>query len=94
MQEQYAAAGEAKTAREATFTERLNRLGDQLVAQCDRIEAVLSRVNGTPRAEVANRLGEAPTPIRPTVSLSQMVENLEMLAKRLSELRAGVERIA
>ena len=96
MQEQgYATISETKApaAREATFNDRLNRVGEQLIQQCDRIEAVLSRVNGTPRPETMGR-GEAPTPIRPTSSLSQMVENLEMLAKRLSELRAGVERIA
>lgn len=95
MQEQgYATAGEAKQAREVTFNERLNRVGDQLATQCDRLESVLSRVNGTPRADSVNRLGEAPTPIRPTLSLSQVVENLEALAKRLGELRTGVERIA
>ena len=85
----------AKTEREATLNERLNRAGDQLATQCDRIESVLSRVNGTPHgADRRPPMGEAPSPIRPTQSLSQMVENLEALAKRLQDLRNGVERIA
>ena len=95
MQDQAYAASEAKSAREATLNERLNRVGEQFNSQCDRIEGVLSRVNGTPQPpKTGDRIGEAPTPIRPTQSLSQIVENLEMLAKRLSELRTGVERIA
>lgn len=81
-----------KSSREATLNERLNRAGDQLSTQCDRIESVLSRVNGTPQKDAI--VGSNPTPIRATQSLSQMVENMEAIAKRLSELRTGVERIA
>jgi hypothetical protein len=82
-----------KTAREATLNERLNRAGDQIASQCDRIESALSRAHGTPARDAVVG-GSAPTPIRPTQSLAQMVENMEALAKRISELRGGVERIA
>lgn len=92
-QEGYADQGANKTAREATLNERLNRAGDALALQCDRIESVLARVNGVPQKD-AQMAGTAPTPIRATQSLAQMVENMEVLAKRLTDLRNGVERIA
>ena len=93
MLEQAYQGQDAKQAREATLNERLNRVGEQLAVQCDRIESALSRIYGTPqKAEQA--VGQSPTPIRPMHSMQAMVENLEVLAKRLQELRSGVERIA
>ena len=60
MQDQAYAASEAKIAREATLNERLNRVGEQFNSQCDRIEGVLSRVNGTPQPpKTGDRIGEA-----------------------------------
>lgn len=95
MQEQGYADQPNKSAREATLNERLNRAGEQINSQCDRLEQVLARVNGTPQPpKTGDRIGEAPTPIRPTQSLSQMVENIEAMAKRLMELRTVAERIA
>lgn len=77
--------------REPTINERLNRTAEALHEYCDRIEAVLSRVNGTPQSE--KRASDV-AQIRPTVALSQAVETLEGVQKRLCDLAIGVERIA
>lgn len=93
MLEQTYQGQDSKQPREATLNERLNRAGEQLAQQCDRIETALARVYGTPQ-KVDPAPGQAPTPIRPMHSMQAMVENLEALAKRMQELRSGVERIA
>lgn len=83
----------AKAERESTLNERLNKVGEKFAYQCDRIESVLSRINGTPQKGDAVA-GNAPTPIRPTIGMQNMVENLESLSIRLESLRIGIERIA
>jgi hypothetical protein len=81
-----------KPVREATLNDRLNKVADALFAQCDRLESVLSRVNGTPQK--GDAVGGAPVPIRPVHALAQIVESLEGVSQRLNELTGGVERIA
>lgn len=90
----YATAAQAKnTPRTPNLNERLNRVSEYIQANCDRIEAVLSRVNGTPQAE-----GRAPrdklAQISPTIALATVVEHLESAQARLSDLASGLERIA
>lgn len=84
-------AAKTASAKEATFNDRLNKVADSIAFQCERIESVLSRVNGTP--QVKNPEGAA-VPIRPMFPLSQIVENLENANQRLNSLATGVEKIA
>lgn len=82
----------AKTAERAiTLNERLNSALNTLGYQCERLEAVLGRINGTPQRIEAAQTGKAPTPI---LSMQHNVENLEAQTNRLVELLNGVERIA
>ena len=81
--------------REATLNERLNKVSDSLQFQCERIQSVLARVNGTPPAVLGqgqnkNTLAQ----ITPTQPLTAIVEMLESTNKRLDELAHGIERIA
>lgn len=86
----YATATEVP--RERTLTERLNKVAEGVAFQCDRIEGVLGRVNGTP-SPIGN-MKDVAAQIRPTVPLAQTVEALEMALQRLSDLSTNVERIA
>jgi len=85
-------AAQTEGSREVTLNERLNKVAEALLFHCDRIESVLSRVNGTP--PTAARGQDKLAQIRPTNPLSGVVETLEITAKRLDELSVGVERIA
>lgn len=78
--------------RIATMNDRLNKTVDTLAYQCERIEAVLSRVNGTPqKIESAKSGGITP---RVTLSMQNAIENLESTTDRLVNLANGVEQIA
>lgn len=82
--------------KDLTINERLNRSAEGLMNQCDRIESVLSRINGTPptpSTSAQDRLGNVET-IQPTASLVMVVERLEAAKERLTNLALGVERIA
>lgn len=89
----YAEKGMAATKqdREITLNERLNTALNTLGYQCERIESVLGRVNGTPQRLQDAKAGIAPTPVS---SLSNNVEALEGIAERLVSLTNGMERIA
>jgi hypothetical protein len=78
------------TEREVTFNDRLNKAVGVIGYQCERIESVLSRVNGTPQ-KLENAAVKAPTPMH---SMQGNLDNLEALADRLTNLSGGVERIA
>lgn len=82
----------APTPKEATLNDRLNKAADSLAFQCDRIESVLARVNGTPPTPGNKDAGVAQ--IRPTHALVQVVEHLETLNQRLAGLAANAENIA
>jgi hypothetical protein len=88
----YDQAVSAKQPKEATLNDRLNRMADDLRFQCDRLESVLSRVNGTPPVPTAP--GGSVAQIRPTHSLSEVVNVLEQQQGRLANLATGVEAIA
>ena len=91
----YAGTGAAqaeKQPKEATLNERLNRVADALQYQCDRLESVLGRVNGTPPVPTAP--GGSVAQIRPTHSLSEVVNLLETQQQRLSSLASGIESVA
>lgn len=75
---------------EPTINDRLNRVAEAIHDHCDRIECVLSRVNGTPQNEKAREVAQ----IRPTRALGMTVDSLEGAQTRLRELTLGVERIA
>lgn len=75
-----------------TLNDRLNRVAESIVAHCDRIESVLARIHGTPIRERNSRSEVAQ--IRPTASLSSVVEALEQAQGRIGELATGVETIA
>lgn len=87
----YAQNAKAETPVPATLNERLNRVAEGLMIQCERIESVLSRVNGTPTNEKA---GRDVAQIRPLHALASLVDNLEGIQQRLGELSNGIERIA
>lgn len=77
--------------RAITLNERLNKTCETLQYQCERLESVLSRVNGTPQKIEKAIQGTAPSP---TLPMSAIVEHLEAVQARLAELCSGVERIA
>lgn len=87
----YAADQAAKTATAVTINDRLNKTMEIVSYQCDRLESVLSRVNGTPQKIESAKAGNAP---RPIMSMQNTVENLEALTQRLTDLAGGVESIA
>jgi hypothetical protein len=74
-----------------TLNDRLNRMLETLGYQCDRLEAVLSRVNGTPQKIESASGGKAP---RPTMSMQNAIESLETTTQRLVDLTSGTEHIA
>ena len=78
--------------KEATLNDRLNRLVSGVTNQCDRLESVLSRVNGTPAGQDQGRGSVAQ--ISPTHSMTQCVDMLEQANQRLANLASGVEAIA
>lgn len=83
-----------KADREPSLNERLNRLSDRMQQQCQRIEDVLARVNGTPTNRPPTTSMAVPTPINPVLPLVTVVEHLEAVQSRLTELAMHVERIA
>lgn len=89
----YAASGLATaTDRAITLNERLNTMSQTLQYQCERLESVLSRVNGTPsKLENVAKGGSVPTP---TLPMSATVEHIEQAMQRLADLATGIERIA
>lgn len=78
-------------ARAMTLNERLNKTVETLAYQCERIEAVLSRVNGTPQKLESAQAGKAPRPVQ---SMQNAMENLEATTQRLIDLTGNVEQIA
>ena len=86
------AAKTAPAPREPTLNERLNKVADTLQFQCERLESVLARVNGTPQAERAGR--DKVVGISPTHAMANVVDMLEGGARRLDELTTNVEQIA
>jgi hypothetical protein len=79
------------TERAVTINERLSKALSTLSFQCDRLEAVLSRVNGTPSKLEQATKSNGPAPI---LSMQANLEHLEGHVERLIELASGVERIA
>lgn len=79
------------TERDATLNDRLNKMLETLGYQCERIEAVLSRVNGTPQKIESGKAGSAP---RATLAMQNAIESLETTTGRLVDLTTNVERIA
>lgn len=77
--------------RAITINKRLNKTLGTLAYQCERIEAVLSRVNGTPQKIEAVTCGQTP---QPTLSMQATIDGLDNAVTRLVELAGGVERIA
>lgn len=90
----YAGSALAQTEREPSLNARLNRISERLQEQCERIEAVLARVNGTPQKIESAGRGSNPVPPTPTLPMASVIEHLESVQSRLIELAAGVERIA
>lgn len=76
--------------QQLTLNDRLNKLGGNLAASCDRLENVLGHVNGAPTA-AGGIGGTAPTP---TFPMGDMVSRLEELVSRLAALVDGAEIIA
>lgn len=74
-----------------TLNDRLNKVLDSMSYQCERLEAVLARVNGTPTKIENAKAGNAPRPTHPLVSA---VSSLEEVNGRLADLATGVENIA
>jgi hypothetical protein len=87
----YAGEQAVKADRVSTINDRLNKMLDTLGYQCERIEAVLSRVNGTPQKIESAKGGIAP---RPSLSMQNAIETLETTTERLTSLANGVEQIA
>ena len=78
----------------ATLNERLNRAAQHLQDGCDRLESILSRVNGTPQPQTQGQAVGKLAQINPTLPLSTVVEHLEAVELRLAELVNNAENIA
>lgn len=78
--------------RALTLNERLNRMAETLGYQCERIEGVLARVNGTPQSIQA--AGRNETTKQPTLPMGATVDTIEKQMQRLADLATGVESIA
>jgi len=90
----YAAEQAAKAPRQPNLNERLNGVSERLQAQCERIEQVLDRVNGTPSKQAQGGIvGNAVTAL-PTLPMATVIEHLESVQSRLTELASTIERIA
>lgn len=87
----YAQNAKTETPGVSTINDRLNKIAETFHYQCERIEAVLSRVNGTPQTI---QKGQDAAQIRPMHAMAQVVEQMEQTSQRLSELAGNVERIA
>lgn len=74
-----------------TINDRLSQSLGTLEYQCERIESVLGRVNGTPQRLGAATGKDAPTPVS---SMQNNAEKLEALVERVVSLAGAVERIA
>jgi uncharacterized protein Yka (UPF0111/DUF47 family) len=82
---------QAKQAEVSTLNNRLNRALDRFESECDRIERVLSRVNGTPTKEP---MGRDVAQINPTRPMLGVVEAIENQADRLGNLANNLESVA
>lgn len=82
-------AGTAVPTTDRTLAQRLESSLITLSGQADRIEAMLSRVNGTPQ-DAAARHPESGM----TAPLTEMVSHAEMLSERMIALASGLERIS
>lgn len=87
-----AVAGNAP--RQQNLNERLNDVSERLQQQCQRIEDVLCRVNGTPTTQSQARNLSDPIKPMPSLPMATVVEHLESVQSRLTELARGVEQIA
>lgn len=75
-----------------TMAARLERAARDLNGQCQRIEDMLARVNGTPRAVGSQNVAQEK--ISTTAPLAASVEAVEIVIKRLAELAANLEGVA
>lgn len=76
-----------------TLAMRLERATQTVTAQCNRIEEVLGRINGTPPANRAvESLGKITA--QTTAPVSYSVDALEQQASRLCELAGNLEQVA
>ena len=88
MSANYATAVQEKP---TTLNDRLNRLNETLQYQCDRIRGVLDRVHGNP---TPIRAGKDTAAIPPTLSMANVIEQLEAATEKLTQLATEVERVA
>lgn len=75
-----------------TLAHRLESAASTINYQSNRIEDVLAKINGTPRAAQAQGIAEKGIAV--TAPLSQSVEMVEQLAERLCSLAANLEQVA
>lgn len=75
-----------------TLNQRLANSAEQLLRQCQRVESVLSRINGTPPAPGTGSDNIAK--ISSTPPLLSSVDSIEQQAERLARLADGLENVA
>lgn len=73
----------------STINERMDRVANHLTAACQRVESVLSKVNGTPPAP-----GQDAAKVSGISPLVNCLEQIEGQAERLHRLAEGLEQIA
>ena len=76
--------------KQPTLNDRLNKALNIVCDQCDRLEGVLSRVQGSP-PKPANA---GAVPIRGALSMNMAIEHLEQACARLVEMSHQIEHIA
>ena len=77
-------------AKVSTVNERMNRMANQLTAACQRVENMLSKVNGTPQHAPKDAVDKI-AGINP---LMHCLEQIENQVERLHRLTEGLEQIA
>ena len=75
----------------STLNARMNRVLDRIEGECDRIDRVLGRVNGTPQKDIS--VGSV-AQISPMRAMTNVVEQIEGQADRLSSLASNLETVA
>lgn len=86
-------ASRAEAPREPTLTERLNRTNDLLQATLERLSNVLGRINGIQQAARESHADKI-TAIRPALSMSDSIQQIEGAHAHLSDLTNNFERVA
>lgn len=84
--------GPTSPSPQRTLAARLESAAGTIQAQCNRVEDVLAKINGTPRNPPMG--SDRAEKIATTAPLAMSVDAVEALAKRLCDLASNLEQVA